>query len=158
MVWCVALKRTKIELRTEVIIKIFFIAMAKITKLEYENALSICNEYLKQETEVLSIVSDEIKRLNELQDKSKRLDILKNWIDINKGDEIKMINPPKRNGNILKEGEILKVKRIDKQTFEDYRKLEIKIWAKINAREYLFKGKLYKDDVFSSNCVFEKCN
>jgi len=132
--------------------------MAKITKLEYENALSICNEYLKQETEIISIINEEINRITDLQDKSNRLDIVKNWIDVKKGDLIKMVNPPKRNGNILKVDEILKVKRIDKQTFDDYRKLEITIWAKINAREYTFKGKLYKDDVFSSNCVFEKCN
>ena len=132
--------------------------MAKITKLEYENALSICNEYLKQETEIIYIINKEINRITDLQNKSNRLDIVKNWIDVKKGDLIKMVKPPKRNGNILKVEEILKVKRIDKQTFDDYRKLEITIWAKINAREYTFKGNLYKDDVFSSNCVFEKCN
>jgi hypothetical protein len=128
----------------------------KITKSEYENALSICNEYFKQQSEFLSIVSNEIKRLNDLQDKRNRLNVAKNWLDITQGDQIKVIDPPTDNGKILKEGEVLTVKSIDKETHHDGRLLEITMIAKVGTRKYRFWGSIWSDNELASNLVFEK--
>ena len=66
--------------------------MEQITKKQYKKAKAVCTKYLSQETEIISIIDNEIKRLNDLQDKSKVSDIKKKWIDLNKKNAIKMSN------------------------------------------------------------------
>lgn len=128
-----------------------------ITREEYNKALSVCEEYLKQESKSVSIIDNAIKSLLNDEKRLKSLDNIDNWLKAKKGDLIKLVRVREIGNTKVKKGEVLKVRGIYKETFDlgYYIKLKMTIIAKIQKREYRMICIVYYNDNINTQWAFK---